>query len=242
MPFRVPHLLARAHAFLLEEGPRGEADFWVPAGFFRGLLHLHRTPVSAWGEPLDLHTWNWTEQGANANMLTICTNRPQRSTCERMWACETLGGAWDSSVKQNWNLQKVPKAAPARTSFFLNALSAALRFKAEKQDSSWWGCDRTDYWLTEVRLMWEEGTRIYRQSWRDRRRREDISVGWLKLLMSCFASYLPSPVISLPLSGTFSAHGRAPPIWLRWQSEAGLTSFHIFSASFPVFLSDLISL
>lgn len=82
-------------------------------------------------------------------MLTICTNRPQRSTCERMWACETLGGAWDSSVKQNWNLQKVPKAAPARTSFFLNALSAALRFNAKKQDSSWWGCDRTDGLLTD---------------------------------------------------------------------------------------------
>lgn len=161
-----------------------------------------------------------------------------------MWACETLGGAGDSSVKQNWNLQKVPKAAteepvdspPARTSCFLNAFPAALRFKAEKQNSSEEVViEQTDYWRTEVRLMWEEVKQdLETEPERDRRRREDISVGWLELSMSCFASYLPSPVISLPLSGTFSTHGRAPPIRLRCQSEAGLTQS--FTSFLPPFL------
>lgn len=103
LPIRVPQLLARAHAFLLEEGPRREAYVWVPAGLPRGLLHLHRTPVSAWREPIEPHTEPKTE-GQEPQHRTICTNRPQRNACERIWAYEThVGGTWDSSAETKWD-------------------------------------------------------------------------------------------------------------------------------------------
>lgn len=93
------------------------------------------------------------------------------------------------------------------------------------------------YWL---RCDWrgKKRPRVYRWSERnkppslgERRWQEDISVWWLKLSMSCFTSYLPSPVFSLPLSGIFSTHRRrALPTRLRCQSEAYLPSrlLHLF--------------
>lgn len=94
--------------------------------------------------------------------------------------------------------------------------------------SDWLRCD----WRGRKR------PRVYRWSERnkppslgERRWREDISVGWLKLLMSCFTSYLPSPVLSFPLPGIFSTHRRrALPSRLRCQSEARLPSrpLHLF--------------
>lgn len=97
------------------------------------------------------------------------------------------------------------------------------------------------YWL---RCDWrgKKRPRVYRWSERnkppslgERRWREDISVGWLKLSMSCFTSYLPSPVLSFPLSGVFTTHRRrALPTRLRCQSEAYLPS-RLFKSSLPLF-------
>lgn len=155
-----------------------------------------------------------------------------------MWACETLGGARDSSAKQNWNLQKVPKAATEEPAYSpsphptppVSWMHSPLRWGSRPRSRTLPGevvVEQTDYWLTEARLVWEDVNQdLQTELERVRRRREDISVGWLKLSMSCFASYLPSPVLSLPLSATFPTHGRAPPIRLRCQSEAGLS--HLF--------------
>lgn len=181
-------------------------------------------------------------------MLTICTNQPQRRTARGCEPVKLWEGAWDSSAKQNWNLRTVSKAAteePAGPPFPTSPLPVSwmhspLRWgsRPRSRTSSWRGCGRTDGLLTDWRRRGCCGrtwSRIYRRKLeRVRRRREDISVGWLKRWMSCFASYLPSPVLSLPLSATFPTHGRAPPTRLRCQSEAGLS--HLFHLFLPPFL------
>lgn len=58
---------------------------------------------------------------------------------------------------------------------------------------------------------------------------------------SCLTPLLLSSVVSLPSSGTFPAHRRALPLWLRCQRKACLSSRLLcpfcLSSSIPVFLS-----
>ncbi|KAA8583237.1 hypothetical protein FQN60_015783 [Etheostoma spectabile] len=53
VPPGLPHLNARAHAAVLEEGRRGAAHLRVPASLLGGLFHSHRASVPARGQPLD---------------------------------------------------------------------------------------------------------------------------------------------------------------------------------------------
>lgn len=48
MPLRLPSIPVRGHVADLASGPRGETYLRVPAILPGRLLHIHRTPVSAW--------------------------------------------------------------------------------------------------------------------------------------------------------------------------------------------------
>lgn len=109
LPGRVPQLLARAHALLLEEGPGGEAYVRVPAGLPRGLLHLHRTPVSARGEPIEPPTGGGAG-GKNLNTARSALTDLRGNACERIRACEShAGGTRGSSVEAKTKKAKAPR-------------------------------------------------------------------------------------------------------------------------------------
>lgn len=111
LPGRVPHFFAWAHAFLLEEGPRGETYLWVSAGLPRGLLHLHRTSVSAWGEPIELHA----EPSLNQKWGLCSEWSALTDLRRRIWACETILRNFFSGSKTEMETRKRCPACCKRT-------------------------------------------------------------------------------------------------------------------------------
>ncbi|XP_064028612.1 tyrosine-protein kinase Fgr isoform X1 [Pogoniulus pusillus] len=54
VPWQLPALAARGHGAVLAARARGAPNLRVPPGLPRGLLHCHRAPVPAWGQPVTL--------------------------------------------------------------------------------------------------------------------------------------------------------------------------------------------
>lgn len=171
-----------------------------------------------------------------------------------MWACENLGVALGSSVKQNWNLQEVSQAATEEPATPPPPSLHAGTFCYWMHSQLHWGSrlrsktpdevvmKQTDYWLTEARLMWEEG-RIHRRS-----RRETEGEGRIFQADDWSCRWAVSPPTSPHLSSLCPCLVPFPPTKERRQSGSGAKTkldshiFSTFSASFPLFMSDLISL
>lgn len=166
-----------------------------------------------------------------------------------MWACETLGGAGDSSVKQNWNLQKVPKAAteepvdpppPSLPELPVSWMHSPLR----EAELFWRGCDRTDGLLTDRGATDVGGSETgSRDGAGERQKAKGGYFSRMTGAVDELFRLLPPLTHHLFALVWYLFHPRksaANPAQVPKRSWTHI--FYVFSASFPVFLSDLISL
>lgn len=76
--------------------------------------------------------------------------------------------------------------------------------------------------------MWEEANQALQTEREGKEQtsgwREKVKGGIFQSDTSCLTPLLPSSVVSLPSPGTFPAHRRALPLWLRCQRKACLSS------------------
>lgn len=220
----MPHFLAWPHAFLLEEGSWREAYIWVPAGLPRRLLHLHRTPVSTWGEPIEPQTVSNPngEWGLSTEWSALTDLRGGSETVKLI--CEEL-----LQWKQNRD-RKLQKSlcVPYRNCYRTIRRNRCSGSHHSRPKFSCWLSSNSDQTeklagkcLCEVQQMWR-GTKsghtesVYKEQtsrWGEKGKRRNY-----KLIMSCYAWTCPFS-ISSPSCHTFSTHTRALPLWLRCQRK-----------------------